>query len=348
MRGIARRLDLIVVIDSSEYNPEGDSPTFDWDRAARYARDRRLPLPPTFEPAAIFEQPFAVFDGAAPPADSATAAESAADSARPATLAVGSRVEIAHFRRRPAGTIVDTVDGKPPGFAFRVRVDGAGGASPGPGQRGEVWTLNASVLRPLPAAARSPPPPAVSHSSVESSGESPAKRPKAAASPPARPRFPTGFKLGAAVRAEWTDAKVYPARLAALRGDGTVDVEYDDDGFTWEACSPGVVVAVEPAADAGRDGPRRKKRKRARPDFVPSDDEDDALGREAPFGVNARVAIVRGATRTAMTVPGVRAGGLRGVDLDTGDTTLARVDDLVAELDGDDAPCRSRSASSVY
>ena len=72
------------------------------------------------------------------------------------------------------------------------------------------------------------------------------------------------------------------------------------------------------------------------------------LGREAPFGVNARVAIVRGATRTPGTVIAVRAGGLRGVDLDTGDTTLARVDDLVAELDGDDAPCRSRSASSVY
>ena len=105
---------------------------------------------------------------------------------------------------------------------------------------------------------------------------------------------------------------------------------------------------MEPAADAGRDGPRRKKRKRARPDFVPSDDEDDALGREAPFGVNARVAIARGATRTPGTVIAVRAGGLRGVDLDTGDTTLARVDDLVAELDGDDAPCRSRSASSVY
>jgi hypothetical protein len=305
-------------------------------------------LPPAApRPAAALPAP-----PASPAAPAAAARRAARDSPepppRPATLAVGSRVEIAHFRRRPAGTIVDTVDGKPPGFAFRVRVDGAGGASPGPGQRGEVWTLNASVLRPLPAAARSPPPPAVSHSSVESSGESPAKRPKAAASPPARPRFPTGFKLGAAVRAEWTDAKVYPARLAALRGDGTVDVEYDDDGFTWEACSPGVVVAVEPAADAGRDGPRRKKRKRARPDFVPSDDEDDALGREAPFGVNARVAIVRGATRTPGTVIAVRAGGLRGVDLDTGDTTLARVDDLVAELDGDDAPCRSRSASSVY
>ena len=91
-----RRLDLIVVVDSSEYNPQGDSPTCDWDRAARYARDRRLPLPPTFEPAAIFDQPFAVFDGAAPPADGATA-----DAAKPATLAV------MHLRR----TAVDPPDG---------------------------------------------------------------------------------------------------------------------------------------------------------------------------------------------------------------------------------------------
>ena len=76
--------------------PRGDSPTCDWDRAARYARDRRLPLPPTFEPAAIFDQPFAVFDGAAPPADGATA-----DAAKPATLAV------MHLRR----TAVDPPDG---------------------------------------------------------------------------------------------------------------------------------------------------------------------------------------------------------------------------------------------
>ena len=64
-------------------------------------------------------------------------------------LAVGDRVEVTLFRGRPCGTIVGIVAWKPPGSAFRVRIDGSAGAGPFEGQ---VRNLVASVLRPLPAA----------------------------------------------------------------------------------------------------------------------------------------------------------------------------------------------------
>ena len=64
-------------------------------------------------------------------------------------LAVGDRVEVTLFRGRPCGTIVGIVAWKPPGSAFRVRIDGSAGAGPFEGQ---VRDLVASVLRPLPAA----------------------------------------------------------------------------------------------------------------------------------------------------------------------------------------------------